>query len=383
MTEIPAFLYATARSADRDQIARGLSLAFGFSAARAQNYVENVGIDAFRLLSGPGGVAASAALVPTGHFLGGASVPAVNICHVAVAPEWRGQGLARMLLARMEDEARAQGAVLATLFASARPVYRKLGYELAGSEIIYEAETSALPTRPSVSWQALTGKIEGHLAKAPALRAKHHNGLLDRAPAHWRELLATPRHALALYAIDGDVASGFVLIDTADDTCMIFRDWHAANGVAAEAILSFASGFRSVYPKLRWHGAPADDLVFAMPDKGWRLFHQEEWMGKLLDPQKALARRGYECEDAQMDFIFSDTDEARFGLAIARGKATVTKPTGKAGIALRQDDLTPLFTGFRSAHFLARAGRLSGDAAAIAQADRIFAGPAPWVGEHF
>lgn len=384
MSGNPPFRYIPARPADAAVIARELSLAFGFSAERAAEYIENIGLTTFRVLIGSAGVAASASLVPTGHFFGGRSVPAVNICHVAIAPQWRGQGLARFLLSELETEALSNGAAMATLFASARPVYRKSGYELAGSEVIYEAETSALPARASASFQAITGDIAEHLSEALSSRAAIHNGLLDRAPQHWRELLATPHHALAAYAIDGDVHKGYVLIDTADENCLILRDWHASDGGAAEAILSFASDFRTVYPKLRWHGASQDDLVFAMPDKGWSLIHQEDWMAKLIDPEKALALRGYECEDASMDFTLIDAKgERRFGLTVSGGKAGMSKPLGKESVILQVSDLAPLFSGFRPASFLVRAKRLSGSAAAIAACDRIFAGPAPWVAEHF
>ena len=380
----PSFHYAVARPADAAAIARELSLAFSFSTERAAEYVGNIGLTSFRVLIGSDGVAASAALVPTGHFFGGRSVPAANICHVAIAPQWRGQGLARFLLAEMEGEALSNGAVMATLFASARPVYRKIGYELAGSEIIYEAETSGLPARATASFQVITGDIAERLSAATASRTAIHNGLLDRAPQHWRELFKAPRHALAAYAIDGDVRKGHVLIDTADEACLTLRDWHASGGRAAEAILAFVSGFRSVYPRMRWHGAPQDDLVFAMPDKGWKLIHQEEWMAKLLAPEKALAARGYTCQDESMDFTLTGAEgERTFGLTVSGGKAGISKPLGKDSVALPESHLAPLFSGFRSARFLARAQRLSGSAAAIAACDRIFAGPSPWTAEHF
>ncbi|MFZ5673033.1 MAG: GNAT family N-acetyltransferase [Pseudomonadota bacterium] len=379
-----SFRYQPADPADRPAIMRELALAFGFPPERAAEYIDNIGLSHFRVLAGSRGVAAIAALVRTGHFLGGRSVPAANICHIAIAPQWRGHGLARQLLAELEAEAMAQGAAMTTLFASARPVYRKAGYELAGSEIIYEAETAALPTRlKDIGFTALAGDIAGHLRTAAPDRGAIHNGLLDRADSHWRELLRSPRHALAAYAVDGDAGRGYALIDTADENCLSLRDWHARDGAAAEAILAFLSGFRSVYPKLRWHGAPNDDLIFAMPDKGWKLLHQEDFMAKIIDPRQALAARGYACPDAQLDFTLVGEKQTRFGLAISNGKAAVTQPGGGAGVSLREIDLAPLFTSYRPASFLARAGRLTGDAAAIALCDLIFAGPLPWSAEHF
>ena len=384
MTSRSSFRYQMAAPADRSAIMRELALAFGFSPERASEYIDNIGLSDFRVLAGAEGVAAIAALVRTGHFLGGRSVPAANICHIAIAPQWRGHGLARQLLAELESEALAQGAVMTTLFASARPVYRKVGYELAGSEIIYEAETAALPARlKDITFQAVSGDIAQRLSEAAPARASMNNGLLDRVQSHWRELLRAPRHALAAYAIGGDPSRGYALIDTADENCLSLRDWHAQDGAAAEAILAFLSGFRSVYPKLHWHGAPDDDLIFAMPDKGWKLLHQEDFMAKLLDPRQALAARGYACPDAQLDVTLRGEAEMRFGLSVSNGRATVSAPHGSKSVTLKEIDFAPLFTSFRSASFLARAGRLAGDAAAIALCDLVFAGPAPWSAEHF
>ncbi|MGO7216283.1 GNAT family N-acetyltransferase, partial [Rhizobium ruizarguesonis] len=77
-------------------------------------------------------------------WFGGRAVPACNIAHVAILPEYRGLGLADAILEDAGAIAASRGALVTTLFASTRPVYRRGGYELAGSEIVYEAETSEL-----------------------------------------------------------------------------------------------------------------------------------------------------------------------------------------------------------------------------------------------
>jgi predicted acetyltransferase len=76
-------------------------------------------------------------------------VPAAGIAHVAIAPEARGRGLARPIVDALCEEPRSEGALIVSLFGSACPVYRKRGFELAGSEILYEASTTALPAKPT------------------------------------------------------------------------------------------------------------------------------------------------------------------------------------------------------------------------------------------
>lgn len=374
----PSPTFGPAHAADRPALERGLALAFGFDPARAAEYVEAVGVEAFRAVRIAGEIAASAAMLRTAHHFGGEPVEAINVAHVAVAPAHRGGGVARLLLAGMETEALASGAAMATLFASARPVYRRLGYELAGHEIVYEVETAALPARPTARFV----EIEAAPDRLAAV-ADRAAGTLRRAPAHWRELFRAPRHALAVFAIDADPARGWLLLDAADSGCLVVRDWQAPTGAAAAAILGFLGTFRSVYPRVLWHGGPACPLIFALPDKGWRVHHQEEWLAKLLDPTGALIGRGYECADAAVDLVLRrGGGETALGLAVESGRGRIVEAGSAPRVVLDEPDFAMMYTGFRSAGFLRRAGRVVADDAATTLCDRIFAGPAPWIGEH-
>jgi predicted acetyltransferase len=58
---------------------------------------------------------------------------------------------------------------------------------------------------------------------------------------------------------------------------------------------------------------------------------------------------------------------------------------GASGPALRCDirALAPIYSGLYTASQAAALGMISGDDEAIAAADRAFAGPAPWMPDHF
>ncbi|WP_258582218.1 GNAT family N-acetyltransferase [Mesorhizobium sp. AR02] len=171
---------ATAR--DAPEIARLLSWAFGFGKARADEYIAHVGLGALRLLRGESGhPEACAALLETAHVFHGRPVRAANIAHVAIAPERRGQGLAVPFVDALCAEAQAKGAAIATLFASTRPVYRKSGFELAGHEIIYEAETASLPAASRLAFERVE-LDDPRLAGAYAVKAGREAGLLSRGP---------------------------------------------------------------------------------------------------------------------------------------------------------------------------------------------------------
>jgi predicted acetyltransferase len=380
-----------AMSGDEDAICHLLAMAFAFSRERAREYVGNVGIASFRMIRDPVRTAkACAAVLMTSHSIGGVDVPAANIAHVAIAPEARGQRLARPVVDALCEDAREQGALMVSLFASARPVYRKCGFELAGSEIVYEADTAALPVRTPVEFVALA-LSDDNIASAYAAKRRGEAGLLGRADMHWKELLRAPTNALAAYGAARKSKAGtmdaYVILDGSDPDVLHIRDWYAANGEMAEAVLCFVGRFRSVYPKVRWHGGPEDDLVAAMPDKGWRLLHQEEWLARILESAQALECRGYVLRNASLGLCITEMDASDLELSLELSDRTMRVSRGvRDGLPTVTVDgpfFSSLFTGFSSASQLARRGRLSGSPEAVSLCDLVFTGPKPWVAEHF
>lgn len=370
----------TATAEDAPEIAALLSWAFGFGKARSEEYIANVGLDSLRLLRSGGKAAACAALLETAHGFHGKPVPAANIAHVAIAPEHRGRGLAVPFVDALCAEAQGKGVVIATLFASTRPVYRKSGFELAGHEIIYEAQTISLPVASKLAFERVE-LDDPRIARAYSAKTTREAGLLSRSQPHWNELCRTPTDALAAYLAEGDAA--YLILDMGDETCLMVRDWYAGSPQAAQGVLSFLARFRSVYPVVRWHGGPQDDLVAAMPDKGWRLAHQEEWLLRVLDPAAALRQRGYPVDDTRLALRIGEAETA-LEIEIKSGAVEVREATGACPtVTLQGPAFVQIFTGFRSASKLAQYGQVVGTAADIRLCDQLFAGPPPWVAEHF
>lgn len=377
-----ASIFSRASDLHRDAIADAYNQAFGFQRARSDTYIDQVGIENFRILSVDQQLAAVMAVIQTGHWLGGKPVPAVNIAHVAINPIWRGAGLAGRFLEQVCTEATADGIGLATLFASTRPVYRRADFALAGLEMIYEAETLALPRVRGGGFARMQG--EAALEAIEPLyqqRCVDDAGPLHRSPAHWANLLAGNA---AIFVSTVAAAPGYLVLDTSDVDCLMVRDWVALNGMAAAHLLTFLGTFSSVYPRVRWHGSPQDALVFALPDKGWRLVHQEEWLARVLDPAAVLQARGYAADGALGIDLVSTETENRLALTVRDRQGICTpRQAGLPTIRIAIGDFGTLLTGHRSASFLARAGVLRGDPTAIRLCETLLAGPAPWVGEHF
>ena len=72
----------------------------------------------------------------------GRPVPMAGVSSVTVAPEYRGRGIGRMLMTALLDEIAAQGYHLSALFPATMPLYRSLGWELAGAR-----DTVVIPAR--------------------------------------------------------------------------------------------------------------------------------------------------------------------------------------------------------------------------------------------
>src|SRR5215470_17530415 len=71
----------------------------------------------------------------------GRAVPMAGVGGVMVAPEERGRGVGRTLVTALLELIAARGYPLSTLFPSTLPIYRSLGWEIAGTS--YEAVIAA------------------------------------------------------------------------------------------------------------------------------------------------------------------------------------------------------------------------------------------------
>src|SRR6516165_11121418 len=77
--------------------------------------------------------AASAALQDMRQWWRGRPVPMAGVSSVTVAPEHRGLGIGRLLMTALLDEIAARGYPLSALYPATMPLYRSLGWELAGA----------------------------------------------------------------------------------------------------------------------------------------------------------------------------------------------------------------------------------------------------------
>src|SRR5512142_790757 len=87
-----------ATNSDVEFIVAAYASAFAFSRTRTAEYIEHTCLSNFHVIEHSGRQAAVLALIETGHWFAGKIVPACNIAHVAISPEYRGFGIAGTIL---------------------------------------------------------------------------------------------------------------------------------------------------------------------------------------------------------------------------------------------------------------------------------------------
>jgi len=169
---------------------------------------------------------ATAARKPYASWFGGREVPTCGVGGVAIAPEFRGRGFLRPLLERLHDDAREQGDVIATLFASAPGIYRHLGYETVGAMDTIEVPATTLHrfTRRHELRRATAGDLP-EVKRIYADWASRHDGPLTRTSVEF----------------DHDVwlndATGVTLALDDDGRGVAYAAWNRSPGVGGDAFV--------------------------------------------------------------------------------------------------------------------------------------------------
>lgn len=284
----------------------------------------------------------------------GRAVPMAGVASVKVAPEDRGRGVARRLMTALLDEVAARGYPLSALYPATTPLYRSLGWELAGVREIAVIPTRSLrdlvPADPvvlAVGPDVAAGSARLRRA-APAdaetaisVIGRVHQAVRDCGPITWD-----------VASVAGRLADPDLYAYLCDDGFLIYR-WHNGNDAlfveGAEAIS--APALRALWAHVGSHASIADQ-VFARvgpADAFWRLtrerdadvHHRSMWMLRVVDAQAAIGARGFPAVSLTVPLAIHD--DAR---PANSGRWTLTVTNGRGGLdpltrsAARADPLT-------------------------------------------
>jgi predicted N-acetyltransferase YhbS len=93
-------------------------------------------------------------------FWGGRAVPASQLSGLSIGAEHRGRGAAGELLRAYLEETHDRGAGVGTLFPATVPLYRRAGYEYAGTWTLYEVAARHLPHAWPAGYRARPGPVD-------------------------------------------------------------------------------------------------------------------------------------------------------------------------------------------------------------------------------
>jgi predicted acetyltransferase len=329
----------------------------------------------------------------------GRPVPMAGVAGVKVAPEDRGRGVARRLMTALLDEVAARGYPLSALYPATMPLYRSLGWELAGVR-----ETAVIPAR---SLRDLVPPDPMVLAAGPDVAAGSAR-LRRAAPADAEAVISVigrVHHAARdcgaitwdAASVAGRLADPHLYAYLCDDGYLIYR-WHNGNDAlfveGVEAISAPAQ--RAFWAHVGSHASIADQVFARVGPAGvfWLLtrerdadvHHRSRWMLRVVDAPAAIAARGFPAA-VSLTVPLAINDDARpansgrWALTVTSGRGVLdplTPPAVRADppLTLGARGLAALYAGTPVAA-LRQAGLAAGGSPADdAALDTAFAGTA-------
>ena len=132
---------------------------------------------------------------------------------------------------------------------------------------------------------------------------------------------------------------------------------------------------------------PSDPLLAIVPEQRYTAHMLDHWMLRITHLSAAIAARGYN-PGGEMELHLRVTDdviESHQGDWIVRVSdgVGVAEKGGRGEVALDIRALASLYSGHLSVATLKTAGWIDGPKEALAAAQTVFAGPAPWMPDGF
>ena len=355
------------------------------------------------------GVACYSALNLEINFLG-KIFPAVGIAGVAVAPQRRGQHLARLMIEHSLITARSQQLPLAMLYPFQHGFYRRLGWAWVNQTYQYRVSTRHLPL-----YTERSGIIPYHPQHELAIQATYQqaasqqNGWLQRAAWQWREYLKLEGEECYLYQADGQIWGyvfyKFTYLDGLPKLLTVkITEWVALTNAAYRGILGFLASLRDQVATVIWNTDAADPLPYLLQEPSadarlaatsfdFGLVHRlgaigSGFMWRLVDLEAALQLRPISAGSPfTLTFAVSDDilGDRTLTIKFADGRMQLRDQPAESVVKLSITHLTALFAGSRTATELARLGEIefTGAPLALTALDQAWQAAAPFCWDFF
>jgi predicted acetyltransferase len=322
-----------------------------------------------------------------------------GVANVKVAPEYQGGGVGRRLVGELLNLMAERGYPLSALYPATMPIYRSLGWELAGgrhlmkvpvrslrplagqdpalaggepagSEQLRGAEPERLPVRLATPDDA---------AQVTGVIGRSHRIARDAGPLTWDEPYV--RHWLGQPGVygylagAGESAAGFAAYRWAEGNSALFVERvHGTTPAALRALWGVISSHGTMVSTVSALTGPDDPLWWLTRERDATLVKRSMWMLRVVDAPGAIAARGFRPGPAASAGL-EIRDEVRPGnagrwtLAVSDGAGTLTPNDGgpsPAHLILGPRGLAALYAGTPVASLrmagLAEGGTPAGDA---------------------
>jgi len=380
---------------DLERVVDLMTHAFAVTPVSERRWLDAIGREHLRILRGADGLQSVLGLLPMGQFFGGQTVSIAGVAGVAVRADRLRRGVATEMMSRTLAELHAHGVGLATLYASTWSLYRRVGFEVAGTRSL-----ARFPPTLVRGWDhdlsVRIATIEDRPAVAELYRtiAREHDGHLDRCAYIWRriddERLDVPAHGLLVD--DDEGLAGYVyyrkhMVPGRGPHRIEIADICARSRMTWQRLWTALADLGAMVESIDLPTAPQDPAFVIHEDPRFRMELLENWMVRVTHVQAALSQRGYPMGvRARVDFDLVDDvipqQSGRWRLKVADGVGQIERG-GEGTIRVEPRGLAALITGFLSGPTLARLGRIQSGSAALAATQAVFAGTSPWMREMF
>jgi predicted acetyltransferase len=268
----------------------------------------------------------------------GRAVPCAGVASVKVAPEYRGHGTGRRLMTGLLAAIAARGYPLAALYPATMPIYRSLGWELAGGR--YRATIPARSLRDLLAPDAAVTAGPGEEPGTPAVRRAAsaeaaevvgiiggaHEAARDCGPITWDVPL------VERWLGDADLytyrtTDGFAAYrwDGAGDDALFVEHLHAASPGSLRALWSVIASHSSTASVVRLFTAPDDPFWWLTRERDATIAKRSMWMLRVVDAPAAIAARGFPpAVSLSVPLVISDrarpANSGRWQLSVSDGK---------------------------------------------------------------
>jgi len=238
----------------------------------------------------------------------GRAVPCAGVASVKVAPEHRGMGIGRRLMTAVLDLIAERGYPVSALYPATMPLYRSLGWELAGGKY-----TAVVPARslhsllaPDAAAAAAPGALGQHAQAAQVRRAgpgdaaamneviaRAHESARDSGPLTWDlEPAARWLSREDMYAyLTGDGFAAYRWRNGNDE--LFVERVHGASAEAVRALWSVIASHSSIAHSVRVLTGPADPFWWLTRERDATITRRSMWMLRVVDAPAAIEERAF------------------------------------------------------------------------------------------